>query len=79
MTEREVGLLYSAHFLCITKQIGRAFGHDLIFLYIIVNLFSLCSFAQFEPAHCLFVDLIDQCANAFGSARELLVRKCARR
>ena len=37
MTEREVGLLYSAHFLCITKQIGRAFGHDLIFLYIIVE------------------------------------------
>lgn len=79
MTEREVGLLYSANFLCITKQIGRAFGHDLIFLYIIVNLFLLCSFAQFEPAHCLFVDLIDQCANAFGCARELLVRKRTRR
>ena len=93
----------------IEQKIGRAFGHDLIFLYIIVNrrqaecgvelartrlrreggkaaagrlivnLLSLCSFAQFEPAHCLFVDLVDQCANAFGCARKLLVWERARR
>lgn len=61
----------------IEQKIGRAFGHDLIFLYIIVNLFSLCSFAQFEPAHCLFVDLVDQRANTFGGACKLLVWECA--